>query len=916
MVMYPVVGREHVLSVLTGYMDATLEGCGACVLLEGQIGMGKTSILKTMALEGADRGLAVAYVRAGAGDESAIVRELIIFLRHVMVGEVDLHDREFEDLVGPNTNPFLLADNLSEMIQGAARRRPLLIILDDTDRADEVSSVALHALVRSLASAPVLSLVARRPVPARSLAQHAIGWLCDHATAQMSLGPLDDEAVAALCASVLGAKPDSSVLIWAARCGGNPWLVENLMSALRDAGRLVILDGTASVLADDLPVSVLSAVHRRLLDVVPAGVRNLLVQGGRVGPRFTVEEAGALPGASSSDLSSSVDEAVQVGLVRRCGEKLTFVHEVVGKAMQHLAASPEPAPDSPEPEPKAGSSPSEWTSVNARTVPPERSSDRQPVMAPQSCGCEDIAARVISALGDLVDPSRSLARALGLLAGTGRAAQASRLADVAVRAGLDTAAEAHLVLELVPRLRNAGCHDMSIGHLRRTLARPDLRESDRTRLADLQADLAAPGPGVHIPGGRLGSVGWTDGGSPAPTGDHPDDRVIDAADTLPEPIRSSCDVCGCPSWVWMIRALIAADQFEEAAAVAAAIKQATQARGEPWPELRWQGNRAELLATLGRLGEARVAAETGLRLSDGSAPEDSVPARALLARISLHYGDTDTASEHLRTAERLLTDDAVADKIRLDWALAQFHAACGRPGMAVQTLLNVHAKVAPDTLLFVEAPTAAAMLVRLARRAGLEAEAERAANIARRVTELNPDVESLAGGAEHAEGLLRRDPARLRRAVEYYRRGGRPLATGIALEDTADAEHESRHQHQAVELLGSALELYVQCDARRDVIRVQKKLRRLGAHDAGGPGVDRPTSGWHSLTDAELRVIRMIVDGKTNKEAASTLFLSPHTVDSHLRRVFAKLRINTRVELTKHFLAHETTGDANRGAAA
>ena len=69
-----------------------------------------------------------------------------------------------------------------------------------------------------------------------------------------------------------------------------------------------------------------------------------------------------------------------------------------------------------------------------------------------------------------------------------------------------------------------------------------------------------------------------------------------------------------------------------------------------------------------------------------------------------------------------------------------------------------------------------------------------------------------------------------------------------------------------------------------------------------------------SLTNAELRVVRVIVDGKTNKEAASTLFLSPHTVDSHLRRVFGKLGINTRVELTKHFLIHETPDPTHEAA--
>ena len=63
--------------------------------------------------------------------------------------------------------------------------------------------------------------------------------------------------------------------------------------------------------------------------------------------------------------------------------------------------------------------------------------------------------------------------------------------------------------------------------------------------------------------------------------------------------------------------------------------------------------------------------------------------------------------------------------------------------------------------------------------------------------------------------------------------------------------------------------------------------------------VSRPTSGWSSLTDSEVAVVRLVADGLTNREVAERLFVSPHTVSMHLRHVFTKLEITSRVELTR-----------------
>ena len=64
-----------------------------------------------------------------------------------------------------------------------------------------------------------------------------------------------------------------------------------------------------------------------------------------------------------------------------------------------------------------------------------------------------------------------------------------------------------------------------------------------------------------------------------------------------------------------------------------------------------------------------------------------------------------------------------------------------------------------------------------------------------------------------------------------------------------------------------------------------------------------PIMGWASLTETERKVAEVIAEGVTNREAAARLYLSPHTIDYHLRQIFRKLGISSRVELVRHVLA-------------
>jgi len=67
------------------------------------------------------------------------------------------------------------------------------------------------------------------------------------------------------------------------------------------------------------------------------------------------------------------------------------------------------------------------------------------------------------------------------------------------------------------------------------------------------------------------------------------------------------------------------------------------------------------------------------------------------------------------------------------------------------------------------------------------------------------------------------------------------------------------------------------------------------------------TFGWGSLTTTELRLAELVADGMTNKQVAARLFVSRHTVDAHLRHIFRKLGINSRVGLARLVATHELT---------
>ncbi|MDP9795588.1 DNA-binding CsgD family transcriptional regulator [Catenuloplanes nepalensis] len=101
-----------------------------------------------------------------------------------------------------------------------------------------------------------------------------------------------------------------------------------------------------------------------------------------------------------------------------------------------------------------------------------------------------------------------------------------------------------------------------------------------------------------------------------------------------------------------------------------------------------------------------------------------------------------------------------------------------------------------------------------------------------------------------------------------------------------------RRPGQAREQLGAALDAFVRCGARPWAEQARAELR------AGGGRVG-PAGAAVPLTAQQLQIARLVASGATNREVAARLFLSPRTVDHHMRNIFHRLGISSRVALVK-----------------
>jgi DNA-binding NarL/FixJ family response regulator len=154
-----------------------------------------------------------------------------------------------------------------------------------------------------------------------------------------------------------------------------------------------------------------------------------------------------------------------------------------------------------------------------------------------------------------------------------------------------------------------------------------------------------------------------------------------------------------------------------------------------------------------------------------------------------------------------------------------------------------------------------------------------------------------AGAAEHA-----------RTAVAAAAEVGAPVDEAISRVLTGRALAAAGEKDDAAAEFTAAGAIFERCGAlpRRDA--VDRELGKLGkrVHRRTKRGKTDGT-GIELLTERELEVARLVVDRKTNAQIAAELFLSPKTVETHIRHLFQKLEVSSRVEVARVVEREERT---------
>jgi DNA-binding CsgD family transcriptional regulator len=928
------VGREAELAVAAAAVRDLSEGRASMLAIEGEAGIGKTRLVQSIVDDAVGRGLAVFCGQAHPFERTRPFG--------VVADALDLRLRSSDPrraaigamLAGPGSAASArpagdvqhqVVEEIVDLVETLCAERPVLLVAEDVHWADSASLLAISSVARQLPLSALLVVVTARPSPLSAEAARLLEDLSARGARALQLRSLTSDDVAALACSVLGAPAGPALTALLAKAGGNPLWAVAMLGSLADEGMLRRTGDGVEATTSELPASLRALVVRRLRQL-PTETLELLQITAVLGDAVSLRDVAAVARRSPTDVVGQLSDAFDAQLLDEADERLVFRHQLVHDAIyQHVPA------------------------------PARRLLHREAAIALTAAGADrlDVADHL------MLGAERGDEQAIASLRAAAREAstQAPLIALELVRRAEALLPGGHrdadlVSLEVVAALLRAGKAAEASARAEAVLARAHAAEIDtpmrlalvgalalQNRAAELisvaQASLAGSSPlrpSDQVP--MLAQQSWAF----TFTGDH---RAGESA--AGRALAIAEEEGGAARTVWALTALSVAvgrqGRFGEAlvharrAAALAADSRATRSR--PLQPKLFLGL---ALFDCDLVDDARAAYREALDDEVGAAWwlsdtlvadaqacfvigdwEDAVPRliasgqaakekdHPLLASQSLAYraiiatatGDHRSANELVSAIAGALEGDQLPYNAGvLAFAVAGLKVAEGDRQGAYDVLLRCwrfdaatenryyHRGLAPD-------------LVRLALTLGHRDVAVEVAGAVAAGAALAPDVPTVRSVALRCQGLVDGEVAPMIEAVALARRVPLLVEHAGACEDAASLLVTAGRRDEAVAMLTEALGRYERAGAEAWAGRVRAELRRLGVRPGQRGSRSRPARGWESLTATERAVSLLVAEGLTNGAVARRLYVSPHTVNTHLRHVFAKLGVSNRVELTR-----------------
>jgi DNA-binding NarL/FixJ family response regulator len=891
----------------TAAIDAVLQGDGfGQLVLIGEAGLGKTALVGLAAEYAAERGMLVLRGRA-AVHERSVPFGLVI----------DALDEQAARMIGPRlaaAGPELAAvlpsaageargapvdapgpgerfryhRALRAFVEILGRETPVALLLDDVQWADEASLEWILHLARRPPEAPGALFVSMRASEASTLVLEALGGSGE----QIVLEPLGDEAAAATLAEV--DPPLRARIIEEAR--GNPlFLLELARAAQRSDAAL--------------PATIAAAVAREVTDLAPD--RRRMLEGAAVaGDPFDPQLASAAAGLTGDAGLDLLDELARVGLIRpRSGATFAFRHPLVRRAV-YDGAPPGWRVRAHERAARVLAERGAPASLRAYHV--ERFAqpgDGDAVAVLESAALEDAqcspatAAHWYEAALRLDSGQTRLLAPLGdALAAAGRLGDALRAYDRALTVAPDPdvvvrAANVERLLghnsdarrRLVAALEQSGPQvrpDLELELAAATFALGEYEEAAQ-RLRTMAAQTADDDPATIAMTEALDAFAglWSQ---------QPDRALLERAERrvlgLPDSARfEPVYWVGTMSFMW--------ERYAQASAILGrAVAKARAARREHGlPQLQGTLSLSLLFDLQPQAAlEAAEASEDGARLQN-TLLQAALGANARALALEL-LGSPADAVAAARTSQDLLDREerSVFTQIATILNLTVIHASDPEHYLAEVTPLFGDGIIERPTSvlrMLVDAALATGRHDEAARfvarfEAGLDHTGRLPAATVRVMcaraaiqTEAEPEEAVETARAAVALGeteLVRTDTLRAR------------IALGRALE-AAGMRDEAVEQLERVIVDANA------GGAQQLASEAARELRRSGARPSAA--ARRSAATGEELSERERSIAELVAAGRSNKEVAAALFVSPKTVENNLSRIYAKLGVRSRTEL-------------------